>query len=86
MCEQEDEWDTLISAQLQEPEDTVMWTDAVEAAEEQNYEAHRVENAKDKDMARKMQRIVDLETQLALKEGQTIVRGRKKKPIRIVKP
>jgi hypothetical protein len=33
-----------------------------------------------------MQRVVDMETELALKEGQTIVRGRKRRPIRVIKP
>jgi len=37
-------------------------------------------------MTKKMQRIVDMETELALKEGQTIVRGRKRHPLRVVKP
>jgi hypothetical protein len=29
---------------------------------------------------------VDLETRMALQEGQTIVRGRKRRPIRVIKP
>ena len=86
MCQHEDEWDVLINAQLKKREDTVEWVDAVHAAEKENREAYNRDIAKDREVVRKMQKIVDLETELALKEGQTIVRGRKKSPIRVIKP
>lgn len=86
ICKQEDKWDALIDAQLTERDDTVRWTDAVRIAERENHEAYERDNAKDRDLTRKMQGIVDLETRLALREGRTIVRGRKKSPIRIIRP
>lgn len=83
---QEDDWDALISVQLNKREDNVRWIDAVREAEQENQVAYDRDVAKDKEITRKMQKIVDLETDLALKEGQTIVRGRRRKPIRIIKP
>lgn len=86
MCEQEDKWDALINEQLTEREDGVSWTEAVRLSLKLNHETHEKDSAKDRAMVKKMQRIVDLETELALKEGQTIVRGRKRSPIRVIKP
>jgi hypothetical protein len=86
MCQQEDEWDMLVNAQLGTGEDSVRWIDAVRRAEQENHGAYERDMRKDRDLARKMQRIVDQETKLALAEGQTIVRGRKKRPIRVIKP
>ncbi|KAI8936533.1 hypothetical protein NX059_006937 [Plenodomus lindquistii] len=86
LCKQEDVWDTLINSQLQTFEDGTKWTEAVSMAIRENDEAHRRDLERDKEMTRKFQRIVDLETELALKEGQTIIRGRKKKPLRVIKP
>lgn len=82
----EDEWDVLMAAQLRHREDRAMWTDAIHEADRQNQALYDEDIAKDKEIIGKMQRIVDKETKLALKEGQTIVRGRRKRPIRIVKP
>jgi len=86
LCQQEEEWDALINEQLQEPEDTVKWADAVQLAIQENVASHQAENAKDKEMTYKMQRSVDLETRLAREEGQTIVRGRKRRRIRVIRP
>ncbi|KAF1946131.1 hypothetical protein EJ02DRAFT_336794 [Clathrospora elynae] len=86
ICKQEDEWDVLINAQLRRREDTVKWTDAIRLAEQENQDAYERDVQKDREIARKMQRIVDEETEFALKEGQTIVRGRKRHPIRVIKP
>lgn len=87
MCEQEDEWDVLIDAQLgMREDDNVKWADAIRLSERENQEAYEKDMRKDRDITRKMQRIVDLETKLALREGQTIVRGRKRSPIRVIKP
>lgn len=87
MCKQEDEWDMLINAQLKEPEeDTVRWTDAIRLSERENQEAYEKDLRKDRETTKKMQTIVDLETELALQEGQTIIRGRKKSPIQVIKP
>jgi hypothetical protein len=33
-----------------------------------------------------MQRIVDVETEMVLKEGREVITGRKKAPIRVIKP
>jgi len=86
MCQQEDEWDMLMTAQLPEQEDSVKWTDAIRLSERENQDAHERDTRKDRQITRKMQRIVDMEQKLALQEGQTIVRGRKRNPIRVIKP
>ena len=86
MCKDEDVWDELINARLKKREDTVRWTDAIRLSERENYEAYERDQQKDRDITKKMQRIVDEETKLALEEGQTIVRGRRRRPIRVIKP
>lgn len=86
LAKQEDEWDVLMMAQLKLREDRVKWTDAVYEAERQNVVTYEEELARDRETARRMQGIVDQETKLVLSEGQTIVRGRAKKPIRVLKP
>ncbi|USP74239.1 uncharacterized protein yc1106_01513 [Curvularia clavata] len=86
ICKQEDEWDGLIDSQLEMREDNVRWIDAIRVSERENQEAYEKDMRKDRDITKKMQRIVDLETKLALQEGQTIVRGRKRNPIRVIKP
>lgn len=86
LAKQEEEWDALMMAQLGKREDGVKWTDVVYEAKKQNIASYAEELAKDREIARKMQDIVDRETELALKEGQTVIRGRKKAPIRVLKP
>jgi hypothetical protein len=86
ICQQEDKWDVLMNEQLKKREDTVRWTDAVRLSQSENREAYEKDLKKDRQITRKMQRIVDMETELALKEGQTIVRGRRRHPIRVIKP
>jgi hypothetical protein len=86
MCKQEDEWDVHINSLLKKREDTVRWTDAIRLAERENQEVYERDMQKDRDITTQMQRIVDMETKLALKEGQTIVRGRRRHPIRVIKP
>lgn len=86
LCKQEDMWDTLINAQLKEPADNTRWTDAVRLAEQENMEAHHKDLQKDIDVTKKMQKIIDKEMELALAEGQTIIRGRKRRPLSITKP
>jgi hypothetical protein len=86
ICQLEDAWDELIYAHLDKREDIVKWTDAVRLSEKENQEAYEADVRKDRDMTKKMQGIIDMETRLALKEGQTIVRGRKRHPIRVIKP
>ncbi|KAG9186579.1 hypothetical protein G6011_09687 [Alternaria panax] len=86
MCQQEDAWDVLINEQLKKRDDVVKWTDAIRLSERENQEAYEHDLRKDRALVRKMQNIVDMETELALKEGQTIVRGRKRHPIRVIKP
>lgn len=86
MCQQEDEWDMLMKEQLTEQDDNVKWTDAIRLSERENQDAHERDTRKDRQITRKMQRIVDTEKKLALQEGQTIVRGRRRDPIRVIKP
>lgn len=66
--------------------DTVKWTDAIRRAEIENQWAYERDLRKDRDMTKDMQAIVDKEMELALKEGQTIVRGRKRRPILVIRP
>lgn len=73
-------------AQLRQLEDRVEWVDAVYDAVRQNFALYEDELARDQEMIRKMQFIVDQETQLALQEGCEVVRGRRKAPIRVLKP
>jgi hypothetical protein len=82
MCKQE----VHINSLLKKREDTVRWTDAIRLAERENQEVYERDMQKDRDITTQMQRIVDMETKLALKEGQTIVRGRRRHPIRVIKP
>lgn len=86
MGKQEDEWDALVNLQLKQREDDVKWVDAIQLADRENQEAYERDMANDKAIVKKMQSIVDAEMELALKEGRTIVRGRKKKPIRVITP
>jgi hypothetical protein len=90
MARQEDEWDALVTEQagrkVDNNDDGVRWVDAVELSVRENQDAHEKDQTRDSELRRKMQRIVDQETRLALEEGQTIVRGRKRKPIKILKP
>ncbi|EAT85796.1 hypothetical protein HBH56_033060 [Parastagonospora nodorum] len=90
MAQQEDEWDALVNTRagrkLDAEEEKVQWVDAIKMSERENQAAYEKDLAKDRAYIRKMQRIVDLETKLALEEGQTIIRGRKKRPIKVIKP
>ena len=86
VCRQEDDWDDLLKGQLGNDEDSVKWTDAVRQAETENHWAYERDLRKDRDMMRDMQAIVDKEMELALKEGQTIIRGRKRRPILVIRP
>jgi hypothetical protein len=86
MANQEDVWDTLIAAQTKRREDTTKWVDAIYLADAENQKTYDAELARDKENIARMQEIVDQETALALKEGQTVRRGRKNKPIWEKKP
>ncbi len=86
LCQQEDEWDALINMQLVGEEDEVSWVDAVHSAIQENQKIYLQHQRKDRLMSQKMLQIVDQETELALKEGQTIVRGRKRRPLQTIKP
>lgn len=90
MAQQEDEWDAMVNQRagrnIDGHDGDVRWADAVRLGIRVNQDDYDRDNAYDRDLTRKMQRIVDLETAMALKEGQTIIRGRKKRPIRILRP
>ncbi|KAH6615276.1 hypothetical protein C7974DRAFT_367470 [Boeremia exigua] len=85
LARQEDEWDALMGSQGIEGTEGG-WADVVVEAERENGMMYEAEMARDREVIRKMQWIVDEETRLALKEGQEVVRGRKKAPIRVLKP
>lgn len=86
LAKQEDEWDALVAHHSRRYEDGGKWVDAVYDAERENVAVYDAELAQDKEMTRKMLAIVDEETRLALEEGQEVIRGRKKAPIRVLKP
>lgn len=58
------------------------WVSVMLEAHEENWQAYEKDIATDKEIAKKMLAIVDEETRLAKLEGQTVVRGRKGKPIK----
>lgn len=86
MCEQENQWDALINQQFRAREDRTTWTEAVQLAQRENLKAYEKDTARDRELIQKMQSIVDQETKLALQEGQTIRRGRTRRPLSIIKP
>ncbi|KAF2691337.1 hypothetical protein K458DRAFT_287291 [Lentithecium fluviatile CBS 122367] len=59
----------------------VKWADAMLAAIQENVQAYEKEIQTDKRTVEKMMAIVDAEMELAKREGQTVVRGRKRRPI-----
>jgi hypothetical protein len=90
IARQEDEWDAQVNMRagrsVDGDDDDVRWVDAVRLSERQNQDAYERDQANEREITRKMQRIVDLETKLALEEGHTIVRGRKRRPITVINP
>ncbi|KAF2832960.1 hypothetical protein CC86DRAFT_389366 [Ophiobolus disseminans] len=90
MSKREDEWDAIVNMQtgskVNGHDDGVRWVDAVRLSERENQEAYERDQTKERMVTRKMQKIVDLETELALKEGRTITRGRNRRPISVLKP
>ena len=83
IADMEDQWDEMIDEQLGYSDDTEGgWADAIVKAERTTLFDHERSLASDKIIARKMQAIVDKETELALKEGRVVYRGRKSKPIK----
>jgi len=90
MAKQEDEWDALVnfhaSKNVDGPSDGTKWVDAIRLSEKENQDMYERDQAKDRYLITKMQKIVDAEMELALKEGQTIVRGRKHHPLWVMKP
>jgi len=90
MARQEDEWDALVNnragRRMDDFDNGAKWSDAVMLSARENHDAHEKDQAKDRYLITRMQRIVDLETELALKEGQTIIRGRKRHPLWVLKP
>ena len=86
LAQQEDEWDELVLPQLKKREDGNKWADVMHKAERLNGAEYEAELVADAALIRKMQRIVDVETEMVLKEGCEVITGRKKAPIRVIKP
>ena len=94
LARQEDEWDALLAAQARkepELEERVAegedrWVDEILKAIEENADVAEEWGRRDKGIMRRMQGIVDRETELALKEGREVIRGRVKAPLRVIKP
>ena len=64
------------------PQMAVKWADVMSQALEKNVIDWKNDLGTDKAIAKKMLAIVDEETRLAKLEGQTVVRGRKGRPIK----
>lgn len=75
-----------MALQLRQREDGPLWAYEMHVAEKQNGRMYEAELANDAELIRKMQDIVDVETELVLREGREVIRGRKKAPIRVIKP
>jgi hypothetical protein len=86
LAQQEDEWDEFLLPQLKKREDGSKWADAMHEAERLNGAEYEAELTADAALVRRMQRIVDVETEMVLKEGREVITGRKKAPIRVIKP
>ncbi|KAF2182239.1 hypothetical protein K469DRAFT_586944 [Zopfia rhizophila CBS 207.26] len=79
LAKHEDEWDYIIRRELGGEGESVKWVDAVRKAEIENTIAYERDIARTREIAERMQRIVDSETALAIKEGQKVVRGRRRR-------
>ncbi|KAJ4338437.1 hypothetical protein N0V87_003980 [Didymella glomerata] len=86
LAQQEDEWDEFLLPQLKKREDGSKWADAMHEAERLNGAEYEAELTADAALVRRMQRVVDVETEMVLKEGREVITGRKKAPIRVIKP
>jgi len=94
----EDEWDAILRRECGfkgehdsgevdgrgngAPQRPAKWADVMLQAWEENADVFEKDLMTDKAIARKMLGIVDAETRLAKLEGQTVVRGRKGRPIK----
>lgn len=88
----EEEWDKILEVHcgfIEEDEGSVFtrrredkWQYEVILAEDANGLKYDKEMATDREVAARMVKLIDEETELATLEGQKIVRGRKNKPIR----
>lgn len=86
----EDEWDLILEQQCGFDEEDAMGHQGSELTWSHEFGLWEISNvtnfkeliAKDNKIAEKMMRLVDKETELALQEGETVVRGRKNNPIR----
>lgn len=86
----EDEWDAILEREFDFVEKDTrlygsfdpLWVDEVNVAEHAARVDHDKEMKKVAETTARMTRLVEIETELAVQEGQKIVRGRKSKPIR----
>ncbi|OAG12840.1 uncharacterized protein CC84DRAFT_1135894 [Paraphaeosphaeria sporulosa] len=86
----EDEWDAILKRECGFVEKDTrkygtfdpLWVYQVNIAEQANRAAHEKDIKKATETATRMTELIDKETELAIQEGQKIVRGRKTKPIR----
>ncbi|KAF2266948.1 hypothetical protein CC78DRAFT_531373 [Lojkania enalia] len=78
----EDMWDEILRKEcgIAESKASPKWLEAISEAKVENNKLHEKHMLADRELALRMQQIVDQETELALKEGQKIVRGRKRRP------
>lgn len=85
LARQEDEWDEILRTSLGIDDGKgnakeTKWVDVLIQADFENARQYDRALARDREIAKKMLRIVDQETALALAEGQKIIRGRKGRP------
>lgn len=86
----EDEWDAILESECDFVEEgsrqygtfDPLWVDEVNVAEYATRVTHDKDMEKTAETTARMIRLVEMETELAIREGQKIVRGRKTKPIR----
>jgi hypothetical protein len=86
----EDEWDAILEEECGFVEGETrkhgtfdpLWVDEMRAAEYASRAAYDKEIKKAAEITARMTRLVEMETELAMQEGQQVVRGRKTKPMR----
>ena len=88
IAKQEDEWDALLRDEcgFRDERGEGSWMQAVNDTIEVTWEAMSREYEQAREKGRQMLEIVDRETALALQEGQTVFRGRRRRPLWVLKP
>jgi len=81
----EDGWDRMLEKNLgftDKDDKETSWVHEMKQALMTNEKESQDETRRERHIASKMIALIDQETKLAIEEGQTVIRGRKNKPIR----